>query len=136
MQFKMYRHRRGHGRSLYVAAPTTFLQRDECDRPDKHRPSGSDPRSGQGDGSPTVFSKEGDASPAAASLLLLLAGDVETNPGPSCCGEEPQTVEYWLQRCPNAVALRQKLFGEPSPPLSVLTTNPGSVLALARKTLF
>ncbi len=61
---------------------------DECDRPDKHRPSGSDPRSGQGDGSPTVFSKEGDASRAAASLLLLLAGDVETNPGPSryACG--------------------------------------------------
>ncbi len=27
------------------------------------------------------FSKKGDASPAAASLLLLLAGDVETNPG-------------------------------------------------------
>ncbi len=33
-----------------------------------------------------------------------------------------------------AVALRQQLFGEPSPPLSVLTTNPDSVLALARKT--
>ncbi len=64
---------RGHGRSLYVAAPTTFLRRDECDRPGKQRPSGSDPRSGQGDGSPTVFSNEGDASPAAAS-----------NPGPSC----------------------------------------------------
>ncbi len=75
---------RGHGRGVYVAAPTTFLRRDECDRPDKHRPSGSDPRSGQGDGSPIFFSKEGDASPAAASLLLLLAGDVETNPGPSC----------------------------------------------------
>ncbi len=38
---------RGHGRSLSVAAPTTFLRRDEYDRPDKHRPSGSDPRSGQ-----------------------------------------------------------------------------------------
>ncbi len=37
---------RGHGRSLYVAAPTPFLRRDECDRPDKHRPSGSDPRRG------------------------------------------------------------------------------------------
>ncbi len=55
---------------------------------------------------------------------------------PKCpsCGEEPQTVEHWLQRCPNAVALRQKLFGEPSPPLSVLTTNPGNVLALATTT--
>ncbi len=39
---------------------------------------------GQGDGSPTVISKEGDASPVAASLLLRLAGDVETNPGPNC----------------------------------------------------
>ncbi len=34
-----------------------------------------------------------------------------------------------------AVALGKQLFGEPSPPLSVLTTDPGSVLALARKTL-
>ncbi len=35
------------------------------------------------------FFKEGDASPAATSLLLLLAADVETNPGPSCyaCGQ-------------------------------------------------
>ncbi len=35
------------------------------------------------------FSKVGDAPPDAASLLLLLAGDVETNPGPSCyaCGQ-------------------------------------------------
>ncbi len=31
----------GHGRSLSVAAPTTFIRRDECDRPDKHRPSSS-----------------------------------------------------------------------------------------------
>ncbi len=56
---------------------------------------------------------------------------------PKCpsCKEEPQTVEHWLQRCPNAVALRQQLFGEPFLPLSVLTTNPGSVLALAKKTL-
>ncbi len=59
-----------------------------------------------------------------------------TDPPPChCCGEEPQTVEHWLQRCPNAVALRHQLFGVPSPPLSVLTTNPGSMLALARKIL-
>ncbi len=75
---------RGHGCSLYVAAPTTFLRRDECDRPDKHRPSDLDLRSGQGEGSPTVFSKNGVASPSVASLLLLLAGDVENNPGTSC----------------------------------------------------
>ncbi len=68
-------------------------------------------------------------------LLKAYANQMPTLTKCPSCGEEPQTVEHWLQRCPNAVALRQKLFGEPSPPLSVLTTNPGSVLALARKTL-
>ncbi len=70
-------------------------------------------------------------------LLKAYANQLDTKvdpKGPSC-GEEPQTVEHWLQRCPNAVALRQKLFGEPSPALSVLTINPGSVLAIARETL-
>ncbi len=35
------------------------------------------------------FSRVGDAPPALVSLLLLLAGDVETNPGPSryACGQ-------------------------------------------------
>ncbi len=63
-------------------------------------------------------------------LLKAYANQLDTAADPKCpsCGEEPQTVEHWLQRCPNAVALRQKLFGEPSPPLSLLTTNPGSVL--------
>ncbi len=70
-------------------------------------------------------------------LLKANANQLETTVDPKSpsCGREPQTVEHWLHRCPNAVALRQQLFGEPSPPLSFLTTNPGSVLALARKTL-
>ncbi len=70
-------------------------------------------------------------------FLKAYANQLDTTVDPKCTcrGEEPQTVEHWLQRCPNAVALRQQLFGEPSPPLSVLTTNPGSVVALARKTL-
>ncbi len=38
-----------------MVAPTTFLRRDECDRTDKHRPSGSNPMSGQGDGSLVVL---------------------------------------------------------------------------------
>ncbi len=38
-----------------MAAPTTFLRRDESDRTDKHRPSGSNPMSGQGDGSLVVL---------------------------------------------------------------------------------
>ncbi len=70
-------------------------------------------------------------------LLKAYANQLDTTVDPKCpsCGEEPQTVEHWLQRCPNAEALTQQLFGEPSPPLSVLTSNPGSGLALARKTL-
>ncbi len=51
-------------------------------------PSSTDLRSEQGDGSPTILSRVGDAPPAVTSLLLLLlllllAGDVENNPGPS-----------------------------------------------------
>ncbi len=70
-------------------------------------------------------------------LLKAYDNQLDTTVDPKCpiCGEEPQTVELWLQRCPNGVALRQQLFREPSPPLSVLTTNPGSVLAFVRKTV-
>ncbi len=70
-------------------------------------------------------------------LLKAYTNQLDTTVDPKCpsCREEPQTVEHWLQRCPYAVALTQQLFGEPSPPLSVLTTNPGSVLARAMKTL-
>ncbi len=42
------------------------------------------------------FSKEGDASPAAASLLILLVGDVETNPGPSCYAVRLQRMQHRL----------------------------------------
>ncbi len=71
------------------------------------------------------------------SLLKGYINQLDTTVDPKCpsYGEEPQTVEHWLQRCPYAVALRHRLFGYPFPPLSVLTTNPDSVLALARKTL-
>ncbi len=60
-----------------------------------------------------------------------------TTVNPKCpsCGEESHTVEHWQQRSPSVVALRQQLYGESSPSLPVLTTNPGSLLALARKTL-
>ncbi len=73
---------------------------------------------------------------ALAEDLKTYANQLDTTVEPKCpsCGEEHQTVGNWLQRCPNAVALRQHLFGEPSSPLSVLATNLGSVLALARKT--
>ncbi len=69
-----------------------------------------------------------DASPRLWSppLLKTYANQLDTTVDPKCPsrGEELQTEEHWLQRCPNAVALRQQLFGEPSPPLSILTTNP------------
>ncbi len=52
---------------------------------------------------------------------------------PTCplCMEEPQTVEQWLQRCPNLDVLMQRTFGSPSLPLGVLTTDT-EVLKLAR----
>ncbi len=55
---------------------------------------------------------------------------------PSCplCKEEPQTLEHWLQGCPNFDGLRQHTFSSPSPPLGVLTTDTEKVLALARAT--
>ncbi len=51
------------------------------------------------------------------------------------CKEEPRTIEHWLQRCLRLDATRQNIFGSPSPPLKVLTTDPESALALARATL-
>ncbi len=70
-------------------------------------------------------------------LLKAYANRIDTAVDPKCpsCEEESQTVENWLQRCPNAVTMRQQLFGEQPPPLPVLTNSPGSVLALAMKTL-
>ncbi len=46
--------RRDHCCSLCVAAQTNVFRRDTCNRPDRHRLSGSDPRPGHGDGSPTA----------------------------------------------------------------------------------
>ncbi len=68
--------------------------------------------------------------PSLCTITLDPAAD------PTCllCKEEPQTLEHWLQRCPNLVGLRQHTFGSPSPPLGVLTTDPEKVLALARAT--
>ncbi len=41
-------------------------------------------------------------------LLKAYANQLDTTVDPKCpsCGAVPQTVEHWLQRCPNAVALR------------------------------
>ncbi len=52
-------------------------------------------------------------------FLKAYANQLDTTVDPNCpsCRYESQTVEHWLQRCPNAIALRQQLFSEPSPPL-------------------
>ncbi len=67
-----------------VAASSIFLQMDECDRPDKHRPVARTPGPAREMVRQPFFSRVGDAPPAVVLLLLLLTGDVETNPGPSC----------------------------------------------------
>ncbi len=66
-------------------------------------------------------------------LLKAYAHPLDPAADPTCplCEEEPQTLEHWLQRCPNLDVLRQHTFGCPSPPLGVLTEK---VLALARAT--
>ncbi len=70
-------------------------------------------------------------------FVKAYANQLDTAVDPKChsCGEGPHTVEHWLQRYPIATAMRQQLFGEQSPPPSGLASNPGNVLALARKTL-
>ncbi len=70
-------------------------------------------------------------------LLKAYANLLDPSADPLCplCKEEPQTIEHWLRRCPRLDAARQNIFGSPSPPLKVLTTDPERVLALARKTL-
>ncbi len=69
-------------------------------------------------------------------LLKAYAHLLDPAADPTCplCTEEPQTLEHWLQRYPNLDVLRQHIFGIPSPPLDVLTTDPKKVLALARAT--
>ncbi len=71
------------------------------------------------------------------SLLTTVANLLEPSADPLCplCKEEPQTIEHWLRRCPRLDATRQNIFGSPSPPLKVLTTDSKRVLALARVTL-
>jgi ribonuclease HI len=52
---------------------------------------------------------------------------------PTCprCGEEPEDLEHWLQRCPATQQKRMRIFGCLSPPLSVLTSHPSLVIPYA-----
>ena len=53
---------------------------------------------------------------------------------PTCprCGEAPEDLEHWLQRCPATAEDRRNVFGVTSPPLSVLYQDPVAALAHAR----
>ncbi len=75
---------RGHDCSLSVATLKTLLPREQIQslRHASHG-FGSPDRPGRRT-SIAVFSLRGDASPAVVFLLLLLAGDIELNPGPNC----------------------------------------------------
>ncbi len=70
-------------------------------------------------------------------LMKAYANLFDPSADPLCplCKEEPQTIEHWLRGCPWLDATRQNIFGSPSSPLKVLTTDPKRVLALARVTL-
>ena len=48
------------------------------------------------------------------------------------CGQEPETLEHWLQRCSASVESRRLEFGVASPPLKVLFQDPVAVLAFCR----
>ncbi len=65
-------------------------------------------------------------------LLKAYAHLLDPAVDPTCplCKEEPQTLESWLQRCPNLDVLRQHTFGSPSQPLGVLTTDLEKVMGL------
>ena len=47
---------------------------------------------------------------------------------PHCVGEH-EDLEHWFQPYQAIMALRQAVFGDASPPLSVLCTDPRGVLA-------
>ncbi len=64
----------------------------------------------------------------AVLLARLRAGhtpDTTVCPKFPCFGEEQQIVEHWPRRHPNAVALKQQLFGEPPPTAFGLHHLPG-----------
>ncbi len=81
----------------------------------------------------TLVVTQSATAPHHCAAPLPTALDSAADPTCPLSKEEPQTLEHWLQRCPNLDVLRQHTFG-PSPPLGVLMTEPETVLALARAT--
>ena len=51
------------------------------------------------------------------------------------CNLEAETVDHWVRKCPAHDALRLSIFGQRTPGLEVLGSQPGNVLKLARATL-
>ena len=106
---------------------------------------------------PVMFLGSGGQAPAFDSrLLLIMAGDVEVNPGPKiqkrCCHKyritnegDPRckhcdegfedTLEHWL-KCAGTAEDRMRTFGYMNVDLSDLTRYPRESISLARKTLF
>ncbi len=70
-------------------------------------------------------------------LLKAYANLLDPSADPLCplCKDEPQAMEHLLRWCPRLAATRQNIFGSPSQPLKVLTTDPERLLVLAKVTL-
>ncbi len=102
------------------------------------RPTGPEQswRTNTSPGRQTVSPPPAGQMPTSTPLIMACTQLLDSATDPTCplCKKEPQTLEHWLQRCPNLDALRQHTFGSPSPPLGVFTTDPKKVLALARAT--
>ena len=59
----------------------------------------------------------------------------KTDPTCPSCREEPETLAHWLQDCPATAVMRNTIFGDPSPPLSIINTDPGGVMKYVGKTI-
>ncbi len=79
------------------------------------------------------FSWKADCNATSNRADAVLLARLRAEPTCPLCKEEPQTLEHWLQRCPNLDGLRQHTFGSPSSPVGVLTTDPEKVLALGAR---
>ena len=52
------------------------------------------------------------------------------------CEKEEDTVGHWLMRCPAVAGAKMRIFGRVELEYSILTMEPGKVLALAKSSLF
>ena len=73
--------------------------------------------------------------PKLAAYSAVITGASDGGVCPNCM-LEPQTLEHWLQVCPALLRLRSRIFGGPSPPLSVLLQVPRAVLAYSRASIW